>query len=398
MSKPILFTIAVIICQYLSAQPSGSLHQKSLLIDTHNDFVSKSLQYGFAFDSDLRGKTHSDLRRMGKGGMDIQIFSIWGDENTGFAHANLEIDTLYSITLRNPDKMMIVRSPGELEQAVKEKKLGVMLGVEGGHMIENDLEKLDKLHERGARYMTLTWNNSTSWASSAVDEAAGKIPQEKKGLNEFGVSVVRRMNELGMMVDLSHVGEQTFVDALSVTTKPVIVSHSSVHAIAPVPRNLKDYQLSAIKQNGGVVCVNFFSGFLDSSFNTRYRLFMQKHQAEIDSMKKAGVPMFFIEDKVVEKHTEEFSALRPPLSLLIDHIDYIAKKIGADHVGLGSDFDGIHSSPRELNGVEDLPKITKALKRRGYSKTDIRKILGENVLRVFRENQKNIHSSYKQQP
>jgi membrane dipeptidase len=362
------------------------IHRDAVLVDTHNDFISKSVENGFVFDQDNKGKTHSDLARMKKGGVDIQIFSIFGDESIGFQHANREIDTLYALIARNPGRMMLVKDPKDLQQAVKEKKLGAMIGVEGGHMIENDLTKLEKLYDRGARYMTLTWNNSTTWASSAADESAGKIPQEQKGLNEFGVEVVKKMNELGMMVDLSHVGEQTFVDALSVTSKPVIASHSSVHKIAPVPRNLKDYQISAIGQNKGVICVNFYSGFLDSNFNARNKQLLEKHRPEVDSLKKTGMSMFSIEDRLFEKYPDEVEGLRPPLSLLIDHIDYIVKRIGIDHVGLGSDFDGITSAPAGLDAVTDFPKITKALKKRGYSKTDIKKILGENLIRVFTEN------------
>jgi membrane dipeptidase len=323
---------------------------------------------------------------MKQGGVDIQVFSIFGDDKIGYQHANTEIDTLDAVIARNPDKMMLVKTPEDLQKAVKEKKLGAMIGVEGGHMIENDLSKLEKLYERGARYMTLTWNNSTSWASSAADETAGKIPQEQKGLNEFGIEVVKKMNELGMMVDISHVGEQTFVDVLSVTTKPVIASHSSVYKLAPVPRNLKDYQISAIGLNKGVICVNFFSGFLDSNFNARNKQILEKHRAEMDSLRKTGMSMFSVEDYLFEKYPKEVAGLRPPLSLLIDHIDYIVKRIGIDHVGLGSDFDGITSAPTGLDAVTDFPKITRALKKRGYSKTDIRKILGENFIRVFTEN------------
>ncbi|HLO80814.1 MAG TPA: dipeptidase [Chitinophagaceae bacterium] len=362
------------------------IHKDAVVVDTHNDFISKSLEHGFVFDQDNKGKTHSDLARMKQGGVDIQIFSIFGDDKIGYQHANTEIDTLYAVIARNPDKMMLVKTPEDLQKAVKEKKLGAMIGVEGGHMIENDLSKLEKLYERGARYMTLTWNNSTSWASSAADESAGKIPQEQKGLNEFGVEVVKKMNALGMMVDVSHVGEQTFVDVLSVTTKPVIASHSSVYKLAPVPRNLKDYQITAIGQNKGVICVNFFSGFLDSNFSARNKQILDKHKSEMDSLRKTGMSMFSVEDYLFEKYPKEVAGLRPPLSLLIDHIDYIVKRIGIDHVGLGSDFDGITSAPTGLDAVTDFPKITKALKKRGYSKTDIRKILGENLIRVFTEN------------
>ena len=371
---------------YSCGNSARSIHRSAIVVDTHNDFISKSVENGFVFDQDNSGKTHSDLARMTKGGVDVQIFSIFGGEDIGYAHANREIDTLYAVIARNPARIRLVKTPAELEQAVKEKKLGAMMGVEGGHMIENDLSKLEKLYERGVRYMTLTWNNSTPWASSAADESAGKIPQDKKGLSEFGIEVVKKMNELGMMVDLSHVGEQTFVDAMSVTSKPVIASHSSVHKLAPVPRNLKDYQIAAIGQNKGVICVNFYSGFLDSTYLGRKNELLKKHQAEADSLKKTGMSSFSIDDYLFLTHKNEVDGLRPPLSVLIDHIDYIVKKIGVDHVGLGSDFDGIESAPRELDTVTDFPKITKALKKRGYSNNDIKKILGGNLIRVFKEN------------
>jgi membrane dipeptidase len=361
-------------------------HKKAIVIDTHNDFISKTVENGFAFDQDLKGKTHSDLARMKKGGVDVQIFSIFGDGTKGYAHANQEIDSLYAVVARNPKKMMIVKNSTDLQKAVKEKKLGAMMGMEGGHMIEGDLSKLQALYDRGVRYMTLTWNNSTPWASSAADESGNKITQEKRGLNEFGIEVIKKMNELGMMVDLSHVGEQTFLDAISVSTKPVIASHSCAYGLAPVFRNLKDYQLAALKQNKGVVCINFYSGFLDSALGTRNRAFVQKHKKEIDSLRKTGLTTVYILNELFDKYPGEFE--EPPLSLLIDHIDYIVKRIGIDHIGLGSDFDGINSAPKELKGVEDFPKISKALNKRGYSKSDIRKILGENVMRVLAENEK----------
>lgn len=323
-------------------------HKRALLIDTHNDFISVSLNNKIAFDTDLSTRTHSDLQRMKKGGVDVQFFSIFGGPDIGFAHAMQEIDSVYAIATRNPSEVMLVKTPAELKNAVKQKKLAAMMGVEGGHMIDNDLDKLEILFQRGARYMTLTWNNSTPWASSAAEETSNKIPKEKRGLTQFGKQIVQKMNQLGMMVDLSHVGEQTFWDAMNIVTKPVLVSHSSVYHFASVPRNLKDEQIDAIGKNGGVICVNFFSGFLDSTFDKK--------------------------------------SARPPLSLLIDHIDYIVKRIGIDHVGLGSDFDGISSTPMHLDGVQDFPTLTKALLERGYSKKEVCKILGENVLRVFTQN------------
>ena len=306
--------------------------------------------------------------------------------DSAFKYANAEIDSLYAIAGRNPGKMMIVTNPAQLRQAVKQKKLGAMMGVEGGHMIEDNQNYLDSFYKRGVRYMTLTWNNSTSWASSAKDESQGTVPNAKKGLNDFGKQVVKRMNELGMMVDLSHVGEQTFWDAIGLSSKPVIISHSCVYRLCPVARNLKDEQIRAVGKNGGVIQVNFYSGFLDSNYRARAAAFKARHQGELDSLIGLKRPDYEISEFFSKKYPQEADTLRPPLSLLIDHIDYIVRMIGADHVGLGSDFDGIDSAPRGLDGVQDFPKVTEALLKRGYSRQDVEKILGGNFVRVFTAN------------
>ncbi|HTL10326.1 MAG TPA: membrane dipeptidase, partial [Chitinophagaceae bacterium] len=235
-------------------------------------------------------------------------------------------------------------------------------------------------------YMTLTWNNSTSWASSAADESKNNLPFGTRGLTPFGKSIVQRMNTLGMMVDLSHVGEQTFWDAINTVTRPVIASHSCAWSLCPVPRNLKDDQLRAIGKNGGVININFYSGFLDSSYNRRKELFLSSHAHERDSLLQLKKPLYEIDEWLSKKYFTEADALRPALSLLIDHIDHIVQLVGIDHVGLGSDFDGIESAPKGLDDVSNMPLITQALLQRGYSATDIRKILGENFIRVFTAN------------
>jgi membrane dipeptidase len=345
---------------------------------------------GRNINDDLTGKTHSDLNRFKQGGVDAQFFSVWSDETYGkdraFKYANQQIDSLLAITQRYPSKITLATTPKELMKAVQQQKLAALIGLEGGHMIEDKIENLEALFNRGTRYMTLTWNNSTSWATSAADESKADFPIEKKGLTELGRSIVKRMNELGMLVDLSHVGEKTFWDAISIVNKPVLVSHSCVYTLCPVPRNLKDDQIRAIAKNGGVIHLNFFSGFLDSTFQRRNREFVRNHRSEVDSLRKASNTSFEIEEWMVEKYPNEAATLRPPLSILLDHIDYIVKLVGVNHVGLGSDFDGITSAPQQLDDVSDMPIITKELSARGYSKKDIRKILGENFLRVFKAN------------
>jgi membrane dipeptidase len=373
------------------AQNFQRLHKKAIVIDTHNDFISTGIEKNKSFDMELKGITHSDLNRMKTGGIDIQIFSIFCDENygmgTAYAFANREIDTLYATVQRNPSKMMIVKIPEELSSAAKSGKLGSMIGVEGGHMIEDKLEYLEALYNRGARYMTLTWNNSTSWASSAADERAKNNLGRPYGLTSFGKEVVKKMNTLGMIVDISHVGEQTFYDAIATSTKPVIASHSCTYALCPVPRNMTDDQIKALGKNGGVIHLNFYSGFVDSSFKQKNDAFLKKHEAEKNELLKNNPSDFYANLVLHEKYKDEIDGVRPPLSLLIDHLDHIVKLIGVNHVGIGSDFDGINSSPRELNDVTDMPLITQELLKRGYSKKDIHKILGGNFIRVFKANQ-----------
>ncbi len=382
---------SVITFQGLNAQNYKSLHKKAIVVDTHNDFISTAIEKKVSFDQDLKGITHSDLKRVKEGGVDIQVFSIFCDENfgngTAYAYANREIDSLYAYVERNPTKMMIVKTPADLERAVKEKKLGSMMGVEGGHMIEDRIDYLETLYKRGARYMTLTWNNSTSWASSAADERGKNDLGHPYGLNSFGEQLVRKMNELGMIVDISHVGEKTFYDAIRVSTKPVIASHSCTYALCPVPRNMTDDQIRALGKNNGVIHLNFYSGFVDSTFSAKNNAFIKKHQAEKDSILKTNPSDFYANLFIHEKYKEEMDNTRPSISLLIDHLDHIVKLIGVDHVGLGSDFDGINSSPRELNDVTNMPLITAELMKRGYTRKDIVKILGGNFIRVFTANQ-----------
>jgi len=375
-------------CLFAGAQSYKKLHFNAVVVDTHNDLLTTAIDKGLVIDQDLSGKTHSDLARLKKGGVDVQLFSVWCDglKADPYAWANREMDTLDAVAKRNPDKIMKVGNTAELLQALKAKKIAAMFGVEGGHMIENSLDKLYHFYRRGARYMTLTWNNSTEWATSALDETTKADSLKHKGLTAFGKQVVQRMNELGMLVDLSHVGEQTFWDAINTSTKPVLVSHSCVYTLCPHRRNLKDEQIKAIAKNGGVIHLNFYSGFVDSSFERRSEIFNSNHKTERDSILKINPEPYFADVFLFEKYPAEVNALRPPLSMLLDHLDYIVKLAGVDHVGLGSDFDGINSAPLQLDDVTNMPLITKELLKRGYTKKDIRKILGENFLRLFEAN------------
>ena len=371
-----------------NGQPGKKIHFQSILIDTHNDIPSTAIEEGVSFDQSLKNKTHSDLQRMREGGVDAQFFSIWcdGNKKNPNAWAWREIDSVKAWAARNPDKMVMASSVKEIRRAARRGQLASLLGVEGGHMIEDDIGKLVELHKGGVRYMTLTWNNSTSWASSAFDEETKKDSLKQKGLSTLGTDIVKMMNQLGMLVDLSHVGEQTFWDVMKMVTKPVLVSHSCVHALCPHRRNLKDEQIKAIAQNGGVIHLNFYSGFVDPAFEARSDAFTAKHKTEMDSLLKINPEPYFMQVYLFNKYPDEVKALRPPMSMLLNHLDHIVKLVGVDYVGLGSDFDGVNSLPEGLNGVEDFPKITDALLQRGYSKKDIQKILGGNFLRVFAAN------------
>ena len=225
-----ILIIALCLFNFLeaNAQSAKKIHREAIVVDTHNDIPSTAIELGLSFDDNLKGKTHSDLNRMIAGGVDGQIFSIFcdGEKKEPFQFANQEIDSVYAWVARNPGRMALVKNPADLDKAIQEGKLAAMLGVEGGHMIEGDLGKLDALFKRGDCYMTLTWNNSTPWATSAKDETTHGDSLSFKGLTNFGKQVVARMNELGILIDVSHVGERTFWDVIATSTKPIFASHS----------------------------------------------------------------------------------------------------------------------------------------------------------------------------
>ncbi|WP_462222057.1 dipeptidase [Ferruginibacter sp.] len=391
-----LVLLSLLFTQQLFAQSYKKQHRKAIVVDTHNDILMQAADKGIVFDQDLTGKTHSDLARWKKGGLDVQIFSVYYDGalKNAYAYANREMDSLDAVVARNPDKIVKVANYAELLNAVKQHKIAAMFGVEGGHMIEDDLTKLETLYKRGTRYLTLTHNVAPSWATSAADETSpnpvigkGLNSEGKKGLTKFGMQVVQKMNQLGMMIDVSHLGDQSFWDVIKITTKPIIASHSSVYSLVASRRNLKDDQIRAIAKNGGVIQINFNPGFIDSSFHRKEEVFFKMHKAESDSLLKSGMDEWYMMTLLYKKYTAEAEPMRPPLSMLIDHIDYIVKLVGVDYVGLGSDFDGINLTPQQLDDVTSYPLITKALVEKGYSKKDINKILGGNLLRVLKANE-----------
>jgi membrane dipeptidase len=388
-------------CFLSFSQSYKKVHHKAILIDTHNDVLSSAVLDGKDISHRIT-EGHSDLDRFKQGGVDVQFFSVFTgpharnkearpDDPFGrgvYKDANEEIDSLESIVLRNTDRMLLAMNYKQVKEGIRQEKLVALIGVEGGHMIEDDMQKLEALYNRGMRYMTLTWNNSTNWASSAMDETLNPEKLKHKGLNDFGKSVVKRMNELGIIVDLSHTGEQTFYDAIAITTKPVLLSHSSVWSICPVFRNVKDDQIKAVARNGGVICVNFYSGFISAAFNKQFEYLGGKGKKIIQDSLLAATrnDSTAMKIKWQEFYKEELSKVRPTITQLVDHIDYIVKLVGDDYAGIGADYDGVGSLPIDMDDVTAYPKITEELLRRGYSKKSIKKILGGNVLRVMKAN------------
>jgi membrane dipeptidase len=380
------------------AQSPAAVHRSAIVIDTHADTPQRFVDEHFDLGDPLNGG-NLNLDSIHKGNLGAEFFSIWVDPvaNKGqFAHRTLElIDSVKQQVARHPDQIEFVTSPEGIEQAHRDHKFAALMGIEGGHSIEDSIPLLRQYYALGVRYMTLTWSNSNNWADSSGDIDDKTVPHTKEGLTEFGKDVVYEMNRLGMMVDISHVSDRTFYRTLNISRAPVIASHSAARALCDAPRNMTDDMLRAIANyggpdsKGGVVQVNFYSGFLSQSYRNAQKAMepeVAKAVQELkDKYKAEGkeAPQSEI-DKLQRQYADRIP--RPPLSVLIDHIDHIAKVAGVDHVGLGSDFDGVDGQlPEGLDSPADLPKITAALMARGYSAEDCRKILGGNLLRVFRE-------------
>lgn len=375
-----IFLILLFTIPGVFAQDVKEIHKKAILIDMHNDVIYESMLPGK--DIGKRLKTgHTDLPRLKEGGVDVQFFSVWSSgkygKGTAFAFANQQIDTLMMLLKRHPDQIELAGNTNDITTILAKDKIVAMIGVEGGHMIESRIDYLDSLYKRGVRYLTLTWNNSTDWATSATDEFNPKSGLKHKGLTDKGRQIVKRMNELGMMVDLAHVGPQTFFDAIEASSKPVLVSHSNAYSIAKVSRNLRDDQIKAVAKNGGVVCLNFYSGFLDTEYKAKIEALYKKYVKNQDKSLSTDDKFYKLPDVAKEE-------LRLPLSFLIDQIDYMVKLAGIDHVGIGGDFDGMESTPKGLDDVSDYPNITAALLERGYTVSDINKIYGENMIRLMK--------------
>ncbi len=359
------------------------LHRRSLVVDGHNDMPWEVRKQGASDFSKLdisqpQPTMHTDIPRLRQGGVGAQFWSVWVPVELGYRGEALgatleQIELVKQMIARYPETFELALSADDIERIHAEGKIASLIGVEGGHCIEDSLSVLEKLYNLGARYMTLTHTASLGWADSATDEA------RNDGLTPFGQEVVRRMNRLGMLVDLSHVSAKTMHDVLDVTSAPVIFSHSSAVAVADHPRNVPDDVLKRLRDTDGIVMVNFFSGYIVpeavKTVSEGMELERKLNEQNLDENKIAAE---------MRRWRMRNPYPRGTIHDLLDHIDHIAKVAGVERVGLGSDYDGVSVLPTQLDDVSSYPYITQGLLDRGYSKKEIQAILGDNLLRVFR--------------
>src|SRR6266481_4134686 len=374
MKTQIVLTLSLALAVPVYAQTAVSakareIHNSAVVVDTHADTPQRFLDENYDIGStDPKDHGHISLDKAKAGNLGAEFFSIWVEPETNqghFARHTLDlIDSVYEQAARHPDRMMMAFSVDDIERAHREHKLAALMGIEGGHSIENDIRLLRDFYRLGVRYMTLSWSNTNEWADSSGDIDNPKI-QHHNGLSDFGKQVVLEMNRLGMMVDISHVSDKTFWDTVAVTKAPVIASHSCARALSDHARNMTDDMLRDVTKNNGVVMVNFYSAFVDENYRKAADAQKKDRDAAVDAFvaerKAQGKPVSYAEyDQVQRAWAAKIP--RPPFKSLIDQFDHIAKVAGVDHVGLGSDFDGVSgATPEDINSAADLPKISQAL-------------------------------------
>ncbi len=368
---------------------SVSIHERAIVIDMHADTTQRLVDEKIDLSRQL-SDGHFDTARAKKGGLDAQFFSIWvepqlfgGGGPKAMKRADEQIAAVRALGQSHPETWQLATSTADIRRISAAGKLAALMGLEGGYAIDERIENVSRYYEMGVRYMSPAWSVSTSWAGSSSD-AVGPT----RGLNEFGKKVIQEMNRLGMLVDVSHVSDKTFWDIAKTSSKPFIASHSGCRAIAKVNRNLDDEMIRAIVGSRGVVCVLFYPEFLEPGWSEKKK----QVDAEIaplvqkasETEKGDAAHKKMARDRV---RAEEYARRLPPVTVarLVDHIDHIVKLVGIDFVGIGSDFDGVQASLSDLRSVADLPNLTGELLKRGYSETDIDKILGGNVMRVMDE-------------
>ena len=366
-----------------------AIHHRAIAVDMHADTVQRVLDENVDLQKQL-SDGHLDAVRAKAGGLDAQFFSIWvepqlfgGGGARAIKRADDQIAAVRGLAENHPETWQLATTAAEVRRAAADGKIAALLGLEGGYAIDERLENVERYYKMGVRYMSPAWSVSTSWAGSSGDEVGAT-----RGLNEFGREVVREMNRLGMMVDVSHVSDKTFWDIVNTSTKPVIATHSACRAIADVPRNLTDDMIRALAKTGGVVNVIFYPEHVEPGWSQKKKQ-LDSEIAGLVQRASENEPGDAVHKKLArDRVRQEQYAKRLPkvtVSRIVDHIDHIVKLVGIDHVGIGSDFDGVQATPADLSTVADLPNLTRELLKRGYTEDDVDKILGGNMLRVMEQ-------------
>jgi membrane dipeptidase len=359
--------------------------ERAILIDTHADTPQMLLDEGYDL-ADPDSPFMISIPKMREGHLGAEFFSIWVSAQNpprDLVRRALDlIDVVSDQVTQHSDTLEMARTADDIVRIHRQKKIAVLMGLEGGHIIQNDLRLLDIYYRLGVRYLTLTHSAHTDWADSSEGKPL------RNGLTDFGRQIVQRMSHLGMMVDVSHVSDKTFHDTLAVTQAPIIASHSSCRALVDIPRNMSDDMIRALAKNGGVMQVNFYSAFIDQDYAAARKKVAKQMAAEVAAARReharAGKPFGWTQEMKIGKAYEAKLPV-PSFERIADHIDHVVKVAGVDHVGLGSDFDGIDSAPRGMEDVSRLPNLVRELARRGYSEEDLEKIVGGNLLRVMRQ-------------
>ncbi|HKX82691.1 MAG TPA: dipeptidase [Pyrinomonadaceae bacterium] len=404
--KCFAFVILLFCCAPVFAQtmPQGAdptlwkralaIHKKAIVVDGHNDITGPMVDEDLDLATDTRGKWHrdgdpfhTDINRLKAGGITGEFFAIYVGGNRMQTHDSMRramdlIDASYREVEKHPRDLAMCTTVADIRKAKRAGKVCVLMGIEGGYAIEDSLYALRNFYRLGVRYMTLTHNVTHAWADSHVTEP------KHGGLNEFGREVVKEMNRLGMLVDISHVSVDTMNDVLDVTTAPIIASHSSARAVNDHTRNVPDDVLKRIAKNGGVIMVNFYTAFLDARSRKEENERSARLRPEIEKLREQYKNDRLALNEAIRKLEDANPIYYPPYTVIVDHIDHIKKVAGIDNVGLGSDYDGIGALPTGMNGAEDTPLITYEMLRRGYSEQDVRKVLGENFLRALSQAEK----------
>jgi len=362
------------------------LHYDAILIDTHNDFIWKVYEKGAVFNH-RNGFTQSDLPRYKTGGVDVQVFAVWipmKEVRRSYRFTVSQIDRLKEFEREDYSEFEFAKSYDDIIRITNEKKVCGLIGIEGGTAIEKDLENVNRFYEMGVRYIGLTWNNS-NFISTSAKESVEK--GKSGGLSDFGVQVIQRMNDVGMLVDVSHLSEEGFWDVIENTSDPIIASHSNCYSINPHFRNLTDDQIKAIAKNDGYIGINFHDEFLDKDAkkNRTFNAY-QKYPDEINELNEKYSDDLIKFNEERDKFFSDKNILDgTSIEKVLEHIDHIKNLVGADYIGIGSDFDGGITPPNELYDASCYPLLTKRLVEKGYTEEEIKKILGGNFLRVFKQ-------------